>query len=63
MRLIHSLALLLVAAGIAWAGPAVSAREQRIAGGILADDSANYVEAERLFALACDLGHAESLGA
>jgi hypothetical protein len=61
MRHIRVIALLLIA-GAAWAGPNKSAWDQQIAGGALADDSANYVEAERLFSLACDLSHAEPLG-
>ena len=61
MRKLRVIALLLAAGSIAWAAAGVSAWEQQIAGGILADDSANYAEAERLFSLACDLKQAESL--
>ena len=62
MRSFRALVLFVVAGSAAWAGSAVSDWEQRIAGGTLADDSANYAEAERLFSLACDLEHGESLG-
>lgn len=62
MRNLRVVALLLAVGSISWAEPRVSAWEQQIAGGILADDSANYVEAERLFSLACDLKNAEQLG-
>ncbi len=62
MRHARVLALLFAAGGNAWAGAEVSAWEQQIAGGTIADDAANYAEAERLFSLACDLKHAESLG-
>lgn len=62
MRSVRALTLLFVAGAVAWADAGVSAWEQQIAGGILADDTANYAEAERLFSLACDLKRAESLG-